>query len=83
MGKKDPMKSKAFGTIWGSNTWLKNSLSLPYCSSWGGFDLLMTLELFNTWQVEEDLNTFSHPSHQKDLISFSVRMTAAKPDVHS
>ena len=32
----------------------------------GGFDLSVTLELFRARQVAENVNTFSHPSHQKD-----------------
>lgn len=49
----------------------------------GGFDLSVTLELFSAWQVEDDLNTFSHPSHQKDLISFSVPVRTAKLEAYS
>lgn len=49
----------------------------------GGFDLSVTLELFSVQQVEEDLNTFSHPSHQKALISFSVPVRTAKLGVYS
>lgn len=49
----------------------------------GGFDLSVTLELFSTQQVEEGLNTFTHLSRQKALISFSVPVRTAKLDVCS
>lgn len=49
----------------------------------GGFDLSVTLELFRARQVAENVNTFSHPSHRKDLISFSVPVRTAKLEVYS
>ena len=49
----------------------------------GGFDLSVTLELFRARQVAENVNTFSHPSLQKDLISFSVPVRTAKLEVYS